>query len=451
MNRARRVFHVVAWLGVMTCPLAGQLPKLPEITPFGIDGFRLMLQQHEPQTTQALVGAALENSPRDTVIVMLGDLSLVPRFSLQIERFVDNGGCLLLASDLRGVDVEPTSILGVWLKPTGNVGRSQAYRGFRDCPVVTEFDREAVPSLFEGVDSIIANRPGELTFTQSASRAIAWLPTRGARPRPVLMSVHRRRGGRMLFVADHSIFTNQMLVHGDNARFAKNVTDWLCADDRRKQLVVIHDGRVLPAWGLGDSPPPIPLSSLLRAVQRGGLRDLPIGDSVLPLLNASLGDFQQKDEFNKFIRKVSNQLFGVRPMRTVLLLLTALVVVSFIRLTGGTRARPLRWWSWQDWSRQVDPKLDAANHEKQYQPCMRSLAREFFLEAGLEHWHDARAPVVHFASPSRSKTDRDVSKIWKLATAPSRRRMSKRQFTKSLNILKDLCELHRSGDLRLEW
>ena len=43
-------------------------------------------------------------------------------------------------------------------------------------------------------------------------------------------------------VADHSLFINEMLMHGDNAKLASNLATWLC--EGRKHLVFIEDGQV---------------------------------------------------------------------------------------------------------------------------------------------------------------------------------------------------------------
>jgi hypothetical protein len=223
--------------------------------------------------------------------------------------------------------------------------KQHSYHNFPDCPVVTWFDRDAEPELFKDVKRLVANRPSTVTNKQ-ASTIVARLPMRGSLP---LMSVQRRGAGKMLFVADHSFFVNEMLVHEDNAQFVNNVTRWLCDSDQRTRLVLINDGNVLPNWTFGESPPSIPLSSLLRAAKYGSLADLPLGDSLLPFLNESISRSQQENELNTAVRRAAFSLSGGRGLRLAVLIATLLTMVSFVAWLIGLRVTPRRWLAFQDW------------------------------------------------------------------------------------------------------
>ena len=335
------------------------LPKIPQIQPFGIDGFRLMLQQRGLRATPDRVGTALNEKPDDTVAVVMGDLTTVAQggglhndgrgIQDQLTAFVQNGGALLVASDLRGQKIKNAAICNTWVREQERWLKTReiaqhAFHSFRDCPIVKSFDDEAEPQLFGAVTQLVSNRPS--TIINGNKTAVAWLPLED---NPPLMCVKRFGKGKMLFVADHSLFVNEMLVHGDNARFVNNVTHWLCDSEKRERLVLIHDGEVLHDWTFGESPPSIPLSSLLRAARYGSLADLPLGDSLLPFLNESISRSQQENEFNNAARKAAHMLAGGRGERYGFLAITSLVLAWFFSWLIATRSRPRRWLSFQDW------------------------------------------------------------------------------------------------------
>ena len=346
------------------------LPKIPQIQPFGIDGFRLMLQQQGLDATIDRVGTALNDRPKETVAVILGKLKTVTegnsstRLGMQdqLENFVRNGGALLIASDVQSERLQRTNVCGTWvqrlrrwLQPDEAVN---GYNGFHDCPIVTDFNRAAEPELFKGVTELVANRPSQIIDTDRTSE-VAWMPMRG---RQALMSVKRLGKGKMLFIADHSFFVNEMLVHGDNAQFANNVTKWLSArtedGEPRSRLVLINDGRVMSNWTFGDTLPSVPLSSLLRAAESGALDHIPIGDSILPLLNESIARSQQEREFNSALQKAAFVLAGGRRssdrqrvgFRLGVLVMVVFLLVSSVFWVVGTRSKPQRWLAFQDWS-----------------------------------------------------------------------------------------------------
>lgn len=433
------------WVLLGWIPANGQIPKLPNIERFGIDGFRLMLQQHELRATQNEIGSAFE-MPKETVAILLGDLTTVSRIGAQLNRFVDAGGALLVASD-----VQDSKVPGAWIRPTKMLPNSEkrrhGFRGFNDCPIVRNFDRNST-SLFDAVESIVANRPGQLDCVDTVQQ-VAWLPSRR---NPPFMATYQKESGRMLLVADHSLFINEMLVHADNAKFANNVCSWLCEGGNRTRLVLVSDGQVLPDWSFGETPPAIPLEKLLRAIQHGGLGSLPIGESVLPIVNESLASFQRQDGFNRTASRLFTGVFGRRPIRVVMIMVTVGLGLGFLGWLFGTRSRPLRWLSFQDWNQRSESKLVGAVRDAHYFPYVRTLAREFFLENGADGFDQATGPNVQANSiTGEGKVVRDVKRLWNVAADGTRLRMSKRSFTRELTVLRQLRQLQLAGELSLEW
>lgn len=436
---------VMLWLP----SVSAQVPQLPRIDQFGIDGLRLMLQQQGLSATQTQIGSAFD-APQETVAVILGDLTTASRIRGQLNRFWREGGALLIASDMQEQRLPASNLCGAWPLPNFQLSSRDAmefgYRGFRDCPIVQDFDREGTGPLFEGIDQIVTNRPGYVRSFSNV-RIVATFP--GRRPRPLMViNNYEETGGRMLMIADHSVFINEMLIHGDNAKFASNVTRWLCEGGRRRNLVLIHEGNVLPDWGFGETPPSIPLDTLLKAVQSSGLSGLPIGDTLLPVINDALQQAQSQNAVNAAIHKASRRFFGNRPNRWLMILMGLLLAIAF-GWFARARWRPLRWLSFRDWSRSAEPKMVGAARDGHYFPYLRTLTREFFRECGAEHFDSKHAPSV--VQSTKQSISRQIDELWRMATADKNQKLTRKRFRQHIQVLRDLRQLQLAGDLRLEW
>lgn len=445
-KRNRAVIVALLLTVLFAAPSLAQLPSLPKIQQFGIDGFRLMLQQQGLSATQTEIGSVLD-TPNETVVVVLGDLKTVIQIRQQLTNFVRDGGAMLIAADQLGKRTQPSYICGAWIKPASLPSRKErekhAFRDFVDCPVVTELERSGTSMLFEDVNRIVTNRPAGVRTTR-AVRPIAWLPPKRQQP---LMVTYERDKGRMLMVSDHSIFINEMLVHGDNAKFASNVTRWLCENGKRSNLVLIHNGNVLGDWGLDALPPEIPLETLLKAVQSGALSSLPVGDTLLPIVNDAVAQAQERNIFNEFVRQAAGWLFGNRPNRWLVFVTTLLAVAAFGWFTRA-RWRPRKWLSFQNWQGGIEPRLVGAVREQQFAPYLRTLVREFFVEGGATHFAaDEPAPVIESGRVPRKKID----SFWKLATEQQSPKITRKQFSQQLTQLRELRQLQLAGELRLQW
>lgn len=432
---------------------APSFSQIPRLERFGIDGFRLMLQQEGLVTTQTQIGTALENA-QSTVVVILGDLRVPLQMRNQLERFVDRGGSLLVASDIglqknRFVTWFPSTRAQFRYRPPTTLN---AYRGYHDCPVITEFNSKAFPDLFDGIDTLITNRPAQLTFSSKVTWAADFaFESRRSRQRLMGVTKNRKNNGRVLLVADHSLFINEMLLHGDNARFASNVAKWLTSDGNRSTLVIIHDNRVLGEWSMGGGVPDVPLQDLLRAANRFGLDNLPIGETMLPILNQSLGEFERQGQHNSMVRRFAYGLVGPRPYRAICILLTILLLVWAARWLFFTRGRPQRWLFPKREQNFAETNLSAAFREQQYQPYLKSLAREFFLELGVpEVSNMAVSPAIQANSSLRQQAYTDIQMFWNIATGSNEKKLTKSTFNELVRKLRDLHRLQINGALRLE-
>ena len=430
-----------------------------------------MLQQQGLSATQTQIATALAN-PTDTVVVVVGDLTTANLiFERQLDPFVDAGGALLVASDslsntrVPGQPVNVAPIRGCRIKRWNGLSAREVERhgfeGYDDCAVVTRFDREGYSDLFNGVDSIVANRPGRVLIQGQGrnTRPAAWLPPGRRYPLVAISRSRLSRDGRMIIVADHSLFVNEMLIHADNARFASNVAEWLCrtTGEKRSTLVLVHDGKVHANWGLGETPPAIPLETLLKAVQSGGLSNLPLGDSLLPVVNDAIEQAQAQNVFNEVALQGSRQVFGYQPNRW-LIPLTAIFAVLALGWFLRARFRPRLWMSYRDWRQPTEPRVVGAVREQHYRPYLRTVIREFFHEGGAPGLDPDHPP--HVRGETGGIVERDVHELWNFATSPNvaatvkkakKEKLGTRDVERFLGTLRRLRQLQLQGNLKLEW
>ena len=166
-------------------------------------------------------------------------------------RYVESGGALLVASDRY-----EATVFRRWGVLFGNglrlaASRNDRFRGLADCPIVSGL--ATGHPVAQGLGQVITNRPGYLTTETNRSSRLRSRQTIANLPRlighssamgpPFAVAVEATENGRALLLADQSVFTNQMLVCGDNAAFAIQSLNWLRNENRRYVLLVV-DGRV---------------------------------------------------------------------------------------------------------------------------------------------------------------------------------------------------------------
>jgi len=263
----------------------------------------------------------------EKVLVLLGDVSNIRN---NVDGLIDRGGAVLIATD--GQDSKVVRRHGIGFSKTKIHTRFErdCFQNFPDCPIVT--DTRSHPSL-ENVDSIVTNRPGLLTRTRQGAgtpEIVAYLPS-------LIVSFHSNRfiavdekqnGGRLMCVADQSVFANQMLIHGDNAIFAHQSINWLKGENRT-HLLVIANGSVesaLDPSGIQVKFPPPTRREVLDA-----LKNLP-PSAMLEFGNAVATVVEDENMVNEFIHSSVDQ---VRPvvMRRALILLSFAAICSVALFT----------------------------------------------------------------------------------------------------------------------
>lgn len=173
------------------------------------------------------------------VLVVFGDVVRWPVD--EVVEFVNEGGALLFATD-----AEPDFVVSFEFVPgpLRVANSANGFGGHSDCPIIK--DRSTHP-VMQGVDQIAANLCGGIKRRSSSEWvSVARLPQIAGEPDTLDFAVtHRQEDAlRVMACADQSIFTNQMLYHLDNARFALQTMNWLC-EGKRTRLLFLVDGRVV--------------------------------------------------------------------------------------------------------------------------------------------------------------------------------------------------------------
>ncbi len=276
--------------------------------------------------------ATWQNTRADnSLLIMLG--SLRGRSPVDLGEYLEKGGAALLASDRN--DSRTASTFGIGFSAGVQAASTRdVFRNHLDCPIVT--DRVASHPVLRGVESIVTNRPGRLfghipseTSFQRV-RSIASLPR--LRPRTTsrnfLATVENRAGGRALCMADQSVFSNQMLMHGDNALLAIRTLDWLRDGKPRKTLIVVN-GQITDPFDPSSIDMVLPPPTRQEVLE--ALKTLP-PDVLIDFGNVVATVVEDEGMVNEFASAVMRRL----PVRTFNQILIALGTMTLFLVAGLT-------------------------------------------------------------------------------------------------------------------
>ncbi len=291
---------------------------------FRYDLFQMLFEQSGLRPIKDF-DAALE-SPTRTVIVLLGQLDALPHAKLS--QFIDDGGGLLLASDR---SFAFGNVFSIASGPALARNLKDRYQEHMDCIRVSQVDRSH--ELTVGVGQLITNRSGWIIERQSTDLlALARLPVEtlpSARHQRTFVGAMTSK--RLVAVADHSIFTNGMMWHGDNALFAVNVCRLLCRGER-DQILFLADGLPTSSYLMGPLANELPLPTPPAKLEP----DLNL-DQMLQVANQMVVAVEDSDAFNQILanrpRGMSNPIYR----RLLLFALSGLLIfVAVVKLAGRT-------------------------------------------------------------------------------------------------------------------
>jgi hypothetical protein len=378
-------------LGSLLIALALAGPAAGQTIPAGgSEVFRFAL--HQKKLEPATGFEEIRSNPRGSIIIALGNadaLNSIVR-SQELRSFVLNGGAVLIASDQSNRhEGFPFLTWNLEFRLTLRGDALEApehrcYRGVTTRPMVlaTPFLNGDDRRLFLGLEKPVAtDRPtglilndGQVRLPQAAPppgldlTELAIYPpgTRSIRTgqpldpaanhfavalRPKPLGRQPGNGGRMLVLADHSVFANGMLgfvkdetrpegytLDNGNWEFANRTIDWLQggSPEPRTKCLFIENGNIVPKFAVelppGSQPPKMP--------------NIPpelILNWLLTNADPILNEYQDKGVFDKFLRNRPSLLRNV--IRFVVIGLTVMfVLMALRRLIRGYRkpdARPL--------------------------------------------------------------------------------------------------------------
>lgn len=312
---------------------------------FGFQLFHLLLEQKGLYSVSDF-REPMDFRPRQTAVILVGDLSEIPTdLRSRLNKFLASGGTVLVASDESAFF---RNLFMIRQGPFEVTSDRHAYQGFRDCPVVRDFRSRT--TVLDGVASLVANRPGVISRMDNRLgnwSILAQLPdvsdgsgaSRSRMPLIARMQSRVRGGGQLMLIADHSVLINGMLWHGDNAKLAVNLADWL-SESNRKEVVFIVDGD--PIEALLATPPELPDElPPLEEMPVPTLKDLARlpKETLLKFANRFVAGMEDADVLNEVLAEQPSDLSAPRFRQMLYLAAGILASLYILRLMGRTGQR----------------------------------------------------------------------------------------------------------------
>ncbi|HEY8506612.1 MAG TPA: DUF4350 domain-containing protein, partial [Gemmataceae bacterium] len=241
-----------AALAALLAAGAGAQPPAPRpLSPAGTEALRFLLKKEGIEPLRRI--SDLPRGVSRTMVIILGDttgLKGTKSWPLHFGPFLSSGGSILIATDrpLAFVDdMNPLDRSSDFLRIPGTLLESTdpraCYRGLSFCPFVSPDlgehagDQRFEPfrPLFDSLTSVATNNPSHIEMVKPG----AFIPLAAFPPSAREVGTRHRAGhfaagttegrGRLLVLADHSVFINEMILQPDNDNFdfALNCINWL--------------------------------------------------------------------------------------------------------------------------------------------------------------------------------------------------------------------------------
>lgn len=283
----------------------------------------------------------LARQPEKKLLIVLGDIGILERMPFRfepttsfIEGFLRHGGAVLIATDRTH---------GWWWKDRETFRIDQllridpdsphALRRHSDCIEVLPTGRQRQLFPKPGQPPVWSNRPASLAEWPEGLSLLATLPEecRNIRPfsvnrRPLVFAVGGDWGpGRILVLADHSVFINDMMLQPDtgNIDFTYNCVQWLTNNGKRTQVLFVEEG--------------VPQASFDVPVKHLPPPPLPPPEVMVPLINEALKNLEEENVFNQvalnvidsMLARYFGDLLGPGQFLEALALLLTMSLISF--------------------------------------------------------------------------------------------------------------------------
>ncbi len=445
----------------------------PPLRPFGEDThvFRRLLfdLKHKPVARGELLPGlnppVIPDNPPDpktVIVVVLGDPARVGGLpGGGVKGFLEKGGAVLLASDKPlppTVNADLNQLVGCTVNGQhfiyrGDNEADNCYHGENFCPFLVpsagghaffrnpkDFDKPTL-RVATNVPSVLSAGQGE-PRPPAGAEEIAQLKNlrselaAGLQPPPSHSFMFARKtdnGGRLLVLADHSIFINYMMMPEDNGNveFTANCLEWLNAGSATpKRVLFLDDGHVNDKFEvpITEVTPPQLGDAIEKAAGELERKLHEAMDNLQEKANPKLADAEDHDLFNNWLNEKLTD--GHRPwwhyfgIGFVLLTLVGLVV-GFFRLVlhGFQQQNPVA----PSLARLVDQQEPNQSLMEQRNQGMfqagnlweigRQLARQTFETAGIPAKVGDPLPAVRANGGwwQRRRVRDEVAHLWALA------------------------------------
>jgi hypothetical protein len=257
-------------------------------------------------------------------------------------------------------------------------------------------------------------------------------------------------GGKLLFLADHSIFINALMVPTDNGNFdfAYNALDWLTTNAygkrTRDRCLFIEEGKVTTRFDALDGRPEIPI---------------PSPEQLLALGNEALQGAQRDDLLNKLTADANRAFFSALPLPRVLAVLAflgalALVIAGLVRFLSARSPNavtaPSNAGAWYRTVPIFEQRQHALVQSGNLYLLTQDRVRAGLLELGAPQEAEAPALAVRGGYWSRRHWNRVVGRLAKLAWATSPQAVSSRQAQDLQRDLQRLRQAVNAGVVRFD-
>jgi hypothetical protein len=317
-------------------PLAAQQPSAAWLQ--GTDAFRYMLHVRGFKPLNEFDNLFDKDRHGRTMLIVFGDTVVLEKRQSDIRSYVEAGGALFVATDheVPGIRNQAPTWAGrfgiqFFGQPVLGIEES-SYQGNEQCPYIDPAPN-ADPDLFVNLRSqVAANRSGHLRIIARPRRThisvLAMFPKgnwhNGFRgPERHFAAGGHWLHGKVLFLADHSVFINNMMLQDDlgNAGFTYNCLDWLRIGPNgpRDQILFYDDGNIVENFDVPVDMPP-----------------LRFPDDPVNLANQVLAGLESEDMHNRLLL----DYFSIEQILAFLtIVLTSLLGVYLIRRLWRSRFR----------------------------------------------------------------------------------------------------------------
>lgn len=464
-------------LAVLAASSAWQAPDLdllrqPMMSAYrqGTNAFRRVLQR-AGYTEPASSLVEVVEDPDNSLLVVLGDATFLNRNHEAFSQFIQKGGSVLIATDRPGPE-KWQDLLGVRVGESRSSSNSfvycnregdWVYQGNVNCPFARPLGALG-EVLLGNAPRVATNRPGYLSCDQQAMlQPFAGFPldgecvtengtplqVGGENPKHVLAAGGQREGdGRVLVIADHSIFINDMMLRDDldNIQFAANCLAWLNGGTLRSRVLLVEEG------------------AIQTNLQEEFLPPLPPPEALIPLLNEGLHGLQRENLFNRILDPFWERiLLGVAALLTFFLVAYGWSRLGRSRYREASGSPPLE----KLLTRQatsaavVELRHQAMLKEGNLWEAARALARQCFdgafrdtaaveLSQLAAEWGEPPRVLVSGGWWRRWRLGKQARRLWQLAYDPLPVAVSAREFTQLVHEARAVRTALADGTVRIE-